>query len=320
MKKSSSWIPMIAMMLFALSFAACKKASSTNGNDLTNSKDANGVSNAVDATSDDATATAGQYVAMAGKKSSGGGAAWYMLCGATVVDTTVGQTITVTYDSSTVCNGVIRSGKITITLATGTAHWMDRGAVLNVHINNVKVTDVTSGNSFTLNGDHTITNETGGLAWEMFWNPTTGDSVAHRDRSSNMTVTFSDGTSGNWNVDRTRVWSVPTSAHYVNFKVESENTGSEDSWGTNRYGESFNTQISTPIQADNASFACAWRPYAGKYVYNVPSRNATASVLFGTNNGGTPVGSPTACTATGYYFTYTLSTYGFNYNLYLPYW
>jgi hypothetical protein len=65
---------------------------------------------------------------------------------------------------------------------------------------------------------------------------------------------------------------------------------------------------------------CLWLPYQGKYVYNVPSRSATASILFGTDGSGNSVGSATTCDATGYYLSYTLSNYNYTLHLYLPYW
>jgi hypothetical protein len=101
--------------------------------------------------------------------------------------------------------------------------------------------------------------------------------------------------------------------------MSTESSNGEDSWGTNRYGEQFNTNIPTAIMANDHDIACYWRPYQGKYVYNVPSRSATASVVFGTNSSGTSVGTASTC-APGYYLTYTLSTYNYTLNLYLPYW
>ena len=301
-------------ILFSLIFTSCKKETKTSADDSTNTKDANSVSNAVDATSDDAAAMAGQVAGIAGKTAS---ASWYMLCGQTVVDTGNGRTITITYDGTTVCNGVKRTGTVVITLASGSATWATQGAQVNVAINNVKVSDVSSQNSFTLNGTHTITNLTGGLAWTLWWNAPSGTVVKHRDQSSNMTVTFSDGTTGSWSVDRSRTWSLV--GNVITYTISSDNSANHDTWGTNRYGETFYTSISTPIAANNYSSSCWWRPYQGVYNYTVPARNASASLTFGTSTTGVPVGTATTC-APGYYLTYTLSTYNYSLHLFLPYW
>lgn len=333
MKRALIYMPFAAMIIFAITFTSCKKETTTSkDNALQSSQDANGISNTVDANADDGAATVGQVSSLSGKTSGTGSLGWWMLCGASVVDTSASQqnkVVTVTYDSTSICNGVIRSGTITFTLTHGNL-WSDIGAVITEQITNLKVTDVSSipNNSFTVNGTHTITNETGGLAWELFWNPSLvpGGTVKHRDQSSNMTVKFSDGTTGSWNVDRTRTWSA--SGNVVTVSISSENTNnSEDTWGTNRYGVAFNTSIPTAITANDYNYTsspnCVWRPYQGLYKYS--DTQASASLQFGTNSAGTAVGTSTttACgsgnSSYGYYFTYTLPAYNFNYYLFLPY-
>jgi len=318
MKNILQRLSLVAIVILSVTFTACKKEPKSNANDSTNTKDANGIANAFDATSDDAAAMAGQVATMAGKTASG---SYYMLCGQTVVDTGNGRTITITYDGTTICNGVQRTGTVVITLANGSALWDQPGAIANVAVNSVKVTDVTSSNSFTLNGNYTVTNETGGLAWELWWTAPVGTVVKHRETSTNMSVVFSDGTTGSWSVDRTRTWSKTSVGgnNVITYSVSSENSGNKDTWGTNRYGEAFSTNIATPISANNYSVNCEWRPFQGKYVYTVPSRNASASLLFGTDASGHSVGNATTC-APGYFLSYTLSTYNYTLSLYLPYW
>ncbi len=200
MKKALIYLPLMAVVILAITFTSCKKETTSNSNNLKNTTDANGVSNTVDANADDASASVGQVASLSGKTAGTGSLGYWMLCGASVVDTSASQQnkiVTVTYDGTSICNGVTRTGTITFTLTTGSL-WSQQNAVITEVISNLKVTDVSSLNSFTINGTHTITNETGGLAWELFWNPSLvpGGTVKHRDRSSNMQVTFSDGTSG----------------------------------------------------------------------------------------------------------------------------
>jgi hypothetical protein len=329
MKKNLIYWPLLTMALFAITFTSCKKETTTNSNNLKNTTDANGVSNTVDANADDASASVGQVSSLSGKTAGNGSLGYYMLCGATVVDTSASQNnkvVTVTYDGSSVCNGVTRSGTITYTLTSGNL-WSDQGAVITEVITNLKVTDVSSLNSFTVNGTHTITNETGGLAWELFWNPSLvpGGTVKHRDRSSNMSVTFSDGSHGTWSVDRTRTWSA--SSGVVTVSISTEASNDEDTWGTNRYGQTFNTTIPTAISSNDYDFAnspnCIWRPYTGQYSYTDPS--GSASIKFGTNSSGSYIGTATttACgsgnSSYGYYLTYTLPSYNYTFNYFGAY-
>ncbi len=317
MKNRIPVLSFIAILIFSITLSSCVKPKTSKADDSQNSKDANSIANAVDANSDDAAARAGQVAGFAGKTTSSG---WYMLCGQTVVDTGNGHTIKITYDGTTNCNGVKRTGTVVVTLNNGSPDWSVAGATATMLINNVVVTDAGTGNGFTLNGTQTITNETGGLAWQLWWNAAPGTVVKHREQSTNMSVKFSDGTTGTWSVDRTRTWSLSsTTPAYRTFSVSSEHAGNTDTWGTNRYNESFTTSITQTISANDYSTNCWWRPYTGKYVYSVPARNATASITFGTNSVFQQIGTATTC-APGYTLNYTLSTYNYAINIYLPYW
>jgi hypothetical protein len=296
----------------AISLNSCSKAGET-ADDSVSAKDNNSISNAINATSDDAAAAAGQVKSFSGKTDGWWNSA--VLCGVTLVDT-VGAgpgKISITYDGSTTCNGVIRSGTITVQNNSG-IRWNTAGSQLTITITNLKVTDPRTLGSFTINGTHTITNKTGGLAWEVVAQLVpSGTTVTHRNQSSNMTITFADGSQRSWNVDRDRSWNLTGST--VTVTLSSENTNNEDSWGTNRYGTAFTNQITENISANNNNLSCIWRPYTGKIVHKIANRAVT--VTFGTDASGTPMGSPTTC-ADGYYITYTRgnkTAYAF-----VPYW
>ena len=162
--------------------------------------------------------------------------------------------------SSTACFGHIRSGSITITLTNGAA-WADVGAQLTVVYNNLKIADVVSGANYTINGTHVITNETGGLAWKVAFGLAPNTTVKHRNQSSNMSITFANGSQRTWSVDRTREWS--SSGTNITVSVYSENSGNVDVWGANRYGTTFTNSIPTTVAADNNP-SCPWKPYQGK--------------------------------------------------------
>ena len=288
---------------------SCKKTSTAD--DSLSAKDNNSINNAVNATTDDATSVAGQ--ANISGKTDG---LWQVLCGSTIVDsvnTGAGWKYTITYDGSSICNGVKRSGSVTVQLSPTTTHWKDAGAQIIVTINNLVITDPVTNESYTINGTHTITNETGGLAWRVAvgLDQTT---VTHRNISTNMTITFSDGSQRTWNVDRTRSWS--GAGGVITVSIYTENSTGEDTWGTNRYGTSFTNSITQTISANNNSCAGKpYRPYTGTMVHKVANR--TVTVLFGTNSSGTQIGTATTC-GDGFYVTYQKNTR--TAYVFVPYW
>lgn len=283
-----------------LALTSCKKGS-TALDDSISAQDANAVTNVIHSTSDDAASVAGQvssYKSLIGWNTSQG----YLLVGATITDTS-STGIVITYDGVTSCNGIFRSGTITIT--KDSIPWHQQGAELTVTYN-LTATDSITRYTYTFTGTHTVLNETGGLAWQVvaglaptLLTPST--TVTHRITSSNMKITFPGGTQRTWTVDRTRSWSYSNSV--VTVSVYSEHAGGIAEQGTNRFGESFTNKFISPVTANST---CLFRPYTGTWEHQVSTRSAT--VLFGTNPSGTQIGTPTYCGSFGtygYYITYT---------------
>ena len=290
MKKSILNLPiMLLVAISLLMFNSCKKAET---DDSGSAQDTNAVNSALNATADDATVASGQVHGISGKTDG----LLANLCGATTVDTGTAHTITITYDGTTTCSGITRSGTVTIALVSGT-HWKDQGAQISITFNNLVVTDVLTAGHFTLNGTHTITNETGSLAWDVLVNGASGP-VAHRHTGS-LDITYANSTHRTWTIDRTRTFT-KNSAGYANIQLSSEASGNVDATGTNSQGNTFTNSIPTPIQSENKP-GCVWKPYAGQYIHQV--NNKTVTTLFGTNASGQSMGSAGTC-ADGYYITY----------------
>ncbi len=306
---------LMLLTLSAITLSSCKKAS-TAADDSISAQDLSAVSSAIHATSDDATSAAGQVKSFSGKTEG----VWWntaVLCGASTVDsgTAGNHTITITYDGTSTCNGMIRSGVVTIQNANGIV-WNTAGAQLTVNYDNLKVTDVVSGETYTVSGTHTITNETGGLAWRVIAGLAPNTTVTHRNQSSNMSITFPNGSQRTWTVDRTRSWSSNSNSSTITVSVYSEATGNVTETGTNRFGDAFTNTIISPVTANNN---CMWRPYTGKWEHQILTRMAT--VTFGTDPSGTQVGTPTYCGSYGtygFYINYTNGT--ITRNKFVSYW
>jgi hypothetical protein len=288
-----------------LTFNSCKKE--TTEDDSVSAQDATIVNNAVNLTADDASATAGQVSSFSGKTEG----LYQALCGATLVDSSNAHQITITYDPSQHCFGIERSGTVTFTLTNGP--WRNAGAILNVTYNNLKVTDVLTGATYTISGTHTITNESGGFAWEIAYGLLTNATRTHRNQSSDMSVTFPNGSTRTWTVDRSRSWTsaVSNNVNTISVTTFCEATGGTTGVtisGTNRFGNQFTYAIASPVIGDNYG-NCPYLPYTGEVTHQVGSRSAT--VLFGTNSSGVQIGTATTSTCNlGYFITYTNAANG----------
>lgn len=294
---------LVMIGLVAITLTSCKKSSTAIDDSISN-QDVSNVSNTMHITSDDAAAAAGQ---VSSYKGLGLGAGWNtgggnIFIGATITDTS-STGIVIQYDGITPCNGIIRSGTITIT-NTGGIPWHDAGAQLTINYD-LKATEVLSGYTYTFNGTHTVTNVTGGLAWKVLAGLSPNTTVTHRIQSTNMNITFPNGSQRTWTVDRTRSWSsnANNSTYTVTVSASPGASGNVTETGTNRFGDQFTNAITSPIIANNN---CSWRPYTGQWEHQISTRSAT--VLFGTDPSGVQIGTPTYCgsyLAYGYFITYT---------------
>ena len=291
---------------------SCSKGS--NEDDSVSAQDERTIATGINTSGDDASASAGQVQAFTGKTQG----LYAALCGVTLVDTaTNAHQITLTYDGTSDCFGITRSGSITASLTNGT-HWQDVGAQLTITYNSLKVTDVISGASFTINGTHTITNVLGGLAWKLAYGLVTNDSTIHNFTSTNMSITFPNGTQRTWSFNRSREWtSIVTGTHNTITQTDfTTAAGGIDVTGTNRYGNAFTNAILTPI-ASNNNVLCPFKPYQGQTQHVVNGR--TTTVTYGTNASGSADGSPTVC-ASGFYISYVNANNGHSATRFVPYW
>ena len=285
----------------AITLNSCKKADTpATGDDSISAQDVATISNATNASTDDAANAAGQVKSFSGKTE--GLAALTILCGTTTVDTgTAGnRVITITYDGTSTCNGVIRTGTITVVNNSGIP-WSQANSVLTVTFD-LKVTDVVSQHYYTLTGTHTLTKETAGLEWQILYGTLTNATVTRQNQGS-MEITFDNGAVRSWDMNRTRSFNstVTGNSNLITISVYTTAANNIDVTGENRYGTSFTDAISTTIAA-NSQTGCLFRPYQGEATHTIAYRSVT--VLYGTNPGGVSIGSPTTC-GDGYYITYT---------------
>jgi len=306
MKLKNMYRPLMAFAITGIVvFAACKKSNNTDDSNTsatdvqTQSDDQSRVSSENDALTNDVNVTMNDQSSVTGSSSAvrsgvettGSHPVTSLICDASVtIDTSNSiRTITITYNGAN-CNGTrTRTGVVTVSIPAG-VKWANKGAVVTVSIQNLKITRILDGKSITINGTHTYTNVSGG----SLVNLATLGSITHTVTSDDMTITFDNGATRSWHIARQRVYS------FVNGIVVTEtglhtdgSTTGITEWGTNRFGNSFETVFTTPVVVKQS---CNWRLTSGQIEVIRPA--VTVTLTLGLDS----TGNPTDCPGTGVYY------------------
>ncbi len=236
------------------------------------------------------------------------------ICDAVVTVDTVDnpRTITITYNGNNCSMDRTRTGSVVISIAKGVI-WRNAGSVVTVTFNNLAITRLIDNKTITLNGTHTYTNVSGGSLISLQNDP--GESIIHTVTSSDMGVTFDDGSKATWSVARQR-----TFTYNDGYVITQTGTHTIDSltnvsmWGTDRYGNAFTVDILQPYVV---TLSCSWLLTSGEVQLSLP--NVTATVNYGLNSGGVATGCPVS--GAYYYFdlSATFTASGKTYSVILPY-
>ncbi|GAC1426682.1 MAG: hypothetical protein NVS9B7_20110 [Flavisolibacter sp.] len=296
----------ISSIFYVLSFSAvvvmgCKKNSSSNltptpdaAVELTaQSDDQSRVSGEIDALANDANSALDNSSNMAGKIYGSG------ICDATVVADTVSnpRTLTISYNGTNCIGSRIRSGTVVLSIPAG-VYWKNAGAAVTIQIQNLKVTRLADNKTITLNGTKTMTNVSGGLLKDL----ASLQHITHTITSSQISITFDDGTQRIWQIARQRDFTYSNGIVIAESGTHTEgNTSHVAEWGINRSGHSFTTAITTPIVVRQD---CNFRIVSGVLEHVVPSVTATATFGLDAN------GNPTSCPLGNYYLKITWTVTG----------
>jgi hypothetical protein len=236
-----------------------------------------------------------------------------LICDAVVtIDTTVNpRTMTITYNGKN-CNLTrTRKGSVVISWQAGVL-WRTANAVVTVTFQNLAITRLSDNKTITINGTHTYTNVSGGSLLSLPNSP--GTSIIHTVTSSNMSVTFDDGSQRTWSVARQREYSYNNG--YVITTTGTHTDGSTQhisEWGTNRFGNSFTTVISQPRVIEQS---CNWQLVSGQM--ELTNAAGMTTISFGLNATGTATSCPVQG-ATYYFELVWTGNGGKTYTFILPY-
>ena len=299
MKLKNLYRPLIVITMAGLLFVACKKSSSTDSSNTssadlqTQSDDQTRVSNENDAVTNDVNTTMSAQATVTGSgtptrgdvQTAGAYGVESLICDASVTVDTSNSTrvITITYNGANCSLTRTRTGVVTISIPAG-VKWSDKGAVVTVNIQNLKITRLSDSKSITINGTHTYTNVSGG----SLANLPNLTSITHTVTSDNMTITFDNGSQRSWSIARQRVYTYSGGVVVTETGLHTDgSTTGITEWGTNRFGNSFETVITTPVVLTQS---CSWRLTSG--VIEVIRPAVTLTVTLGLDSTGTPTGCP----------------------------
>lgn len=276
---------LIALLASTVLFSCKKDNGGTADEDaryITHSDDEQLSLQAVDDVMDESLDAVEDEPLLAGKSASTGP------CNATKTFDSANRKITIIYSGNNCANTFSRFGKIIITLSP-TKKWKDAGAVLSIQTDSLKVTRLSTGKSVVVNGQHTITNTSGGKPFYVKV-PAYGMQQVVYTVASTMQVRFDDGSFRAWNAARKRTYTADSNNKLVISVSGNKTLGSQTNvsvWGVNRNGDDFVTVLAEPRVIKES---CAFRITAGKVVHSI--NNWIISTTFGLDASGKAVECP----------------------------
>jgi hypothetical protein len=301
----------LSVICFAVLITSCKKNDSKDNPSpdaqvAAHASDESFVSSEMDDITLDANAVVEYDSAISGNNST----LDQIICDASVAinKDTNPMTMTITYNGSNCGKGHGRTGKVILSIPKE-QRWKNPGATVTVTFQDLKITRNSDNKSITINGSQTYTNVSG----ELLVHLANAQTITHTITSNDMSVSFDNGTARKWNIARKRVY---TYNDGIVLTITGTHTEGDDTniaeWGTNRFGNSFSTSITTPLVIRQN---CDFRVTSGEIKHSSSVYSATAT--FGLDI----TGVVTTCPGSGHYY-YKLVWAGPNgnsLNLILPY-
>lgn len=293
MKSNYFTLPLAIALVAVFSLVSCNKDKKAFRNeDGSSTVDNRTCQSENDAAVSDVNDVVGNQNTMRGKGTEVSGTTGVMgnICGLTI-DTTGAKTGTLRLNyNGTTCNNRTRTGTIVVSIvdySTG-KRWRTQGAILKLEYQSYKITRASDSKSVQFDGVQYITNESGGTWWELFIIKTQTE-LRHAISGSDLKVTFEDGKTATYNINRRVTYSFPNNI----VTVKAEGTGSNnglsnlENYGTTRDGDAFTSQVKTPIIWNLTCGAGA--PIQGEVDLAVASKAFVLNCLFGTDKEGNPV-------------------------------
>ena len=275
-------LTLILIALIGIGLSSCKKDKTTDSTPDSSSlqqlaTDETNMQNATDEALNDVSA----FLTGGNLKSTEMSPCHVMIDSTSVFNDTIAYYLT--YDGPNCAGTRIRTGQTIVKKQVGT-HWIDAGATVIVKFINLHITKVSSGKSITLNGQKTFQNFSGGKIGQL---GNGLDSIIYKIWGY-VNVTFDNNTSAAWHVARQRVFTGTPGELLVSNTGFGSNAGVDNlvTWGTNRNGEDFYTQIQKVVVTRQT---CDWDPVSGIKLHRIPAHDKQALITFGYDSNNQPV-------------------------------
>lgn len=296
------------LSVFALStslvFTSCKKRKAFKEENGQTSADSRQVITENDAAISDINTAVGENALLHGRtiNSANGLNALHGALGITAagysVDTTGAHlgTIRINYNGTVVSNRK-REGSIRLTILdyTNGKRWKQAGCVLKVEYLNYKVTRPSDGKFVELNGTQNLTNISGGTWWELLIVKTQSN-LASSVTGTDLNVSFEDGKTAVYNINRKFTYTLPGGILTCTGEGigASGSLSSLENYGTTRDGDTFTSQVISPIVWN---WTCGWwAPVQGAVEIKVEDKEFSLNATFSVDQAGNPVNAgPNNC-------------------------
>lgn len=282
-----------------LSMTACKKKKAFRDEDGQASVDNKNVMGENDAAIGDVNDVIGDQPLLHGRNGSTSGTSGVTgnACGLAVDTNGLSKgSVTLIYNGTT-CRNRTRTGKIKLTILdyVNGKRWKNTGCQLKIEYMDYKIARASDGNSMELNGMQTITNETGGTWWDLLIMKTQ-TSLSSTIKGTGLEVTFEDGKTASYNINRRITYSLPGGILTCQADGIGSLNGREnlENYGLTRDGDEFTSQVISPIVWN---LTCgSWAPVQGEMDVKVDKKAFSLKVLYSVDAGGNAqVSSPNSC-------------------------
>lgn len=250
MALSKSRVYIIILLCTVLFMGACKKRRAFNDEDGQSSVDAISAAAANDEVMSDVNAAIGGQSLLRGKSSEVNGSIFPLPCGLSIDTLNIIHGMVKLNYSGQSCNNRKREGLIIIkTLNYPLKKWKNKGCVLEIEYVDYKVTNTNSGKYVSIKGIVNFTNESGGTWYDLWF--TSQSNLVHTISATNLKVNY-DGNSTTYNISRRLTYTFKSTGKITTCVVEGtgikEGGSNFESWGINRKGDNYTSQITTPLK------------------------------------------------------------------------